>query len=409
MKRITLLHLFLSGAALATALSPVKTLAAPGDLYVALGSSGTVLKFTPAGTKSTFASGLHQPVALAFDSSGNLFVGDSGAGIPPQPSNIFKVTPTGTKSTFASIGSTQLLGMAFDRSGNLFVTDGAAILKFTPDGMESTFASGVDGAWAFAFDRFGNLYATANPVGPASILKFAPDGSRTTFLTFSAGASATALAFDADGNLFVTIGLTIMKITPTGSDSTFASGNFNNALAFDQEADLFAALFAFSSSETAIAKFSPGGTKTTFAFGPLVPWALAFEPVIQKVRNISARGFVQTGENVLIGGFILGGNGLNNNAVVVRAIGPSLSQAGIANPLSDPTLELHNASGALIASNNNWQDTQAAQISATGLAPTDPHESAIFATVPAGNYTAIARGVSDMTGVALVEIYNLSN
>ncbi len=327
MKRITLLHLFLSGAALATALSPVKTLAAPGDLYVALGSSGTVLKFTPAGTKSTFASGLHQPVALAFDSSGNLFVGDSGAGIPPQPSNIFKVTPTGTKSTFASIGSTQLLGMAFDRSGNLFVT----------------------------------------------------------------------------------IGLTIMKITPTGSDSTFASGNFNNALAFDQEADLFAALFAFSSSETAIAKFSPGGTKTTFAFGPLVPWALAFEPVIQKVRNISARGFVQTGENVLIGGFILGGNGLNNNAVVVRAIGPSLSQAGIANPLSDPTLELHNASGALIASNNNWQDTQAAQISATGLAPTDPHESAIFATVPAGNYTAIARGVSDMTGVALVEIYNLSN
>jgi hypothetical protein len=124
---------------------------------------------------------------------------------------------------------------------------------------------------------------------------------------------------------------------------------------------------------------------------------------------VSARGSIGTGDNVLIGGFILGGNALANNAVVVRAIGPSLSHSGITNPLSDPTLELHNASGAIIASNDNWQDTQAAQIMASGLAPIDPHESAIFATLPAGNFTAIVRGAGGMTGVALVEIYNLSN
>jgi hypothetical protein len=104
---------------------------------------------------------------------------------------------------------------------------------------------------------------------------------------------------------------------------------------------------------------------------------------------------------------IVGGNALANNAAVVRAIGPSLSHFGITNPLQDPTLELHNASGAIIASNNNWQDTQAAQITAAGVAPTDPRESAIFATLPAGAYTAIVRGVSDTTGVALVEVYSL--
>jgi len=93
--------------------------------------------------------------------------------------------------------------------------------------------------------------------------------------------------------------------------------------------------------------------------------------------------------------------------VVVRAIGPSLSNFGVTDPLQDPTLELHDASGAVIANNNDWQDTQEAEIMATGLAPTDPHESAILIALPAGNYTAIVRGVSDATGVALVEVYNL--
>jgi len=97
-----------------------------------------------------------------------------------------------------------------------------------------------------------------------------------------------------------------------------------------------------------------------------------------------------------------------NNAVVARAIGPSLSQAGVTNPLADPTLELHDSSGALIASNDDWQDTQEAEIMASGLAPSDPNESAIFATLPAGNFTAVVRGADDTTGVALVEVYSVA-
>ena len=78
------------------------------------------------------------------------------------------------------------------------------------------------------------------------------------------------------------------------------------------------------------------------------------------------------------------------------------------NPLSDPVLELHNAGGALIASNDNWQDGQEAQIKASGLAPADPKESAIFATLPAGGFTAVVRGAGDTTGVALVEVYSIA-
>jgi hypothetical protein len=102
--------------------------------------------------------------------------------------------------------------------------------------------------------------------------------------------------------------------------------------------------------------------------------------------------------------------------VIVRAIGPELTQYGVPNVLADPTLELHDASGALIASNGNWQHTitggiitgdQVRDIMATGLAPRDPRESAIIADLPAGNYTAIVRGVNNTTGVALVEVYDL--
>jgi hypothetical protein len=166
-------------------------------------------------------------------------------------------------------------------------------------------------------------------------------------------------------------------------------------------------LNAFGSSEPALVKFEPDGTKTTFAFGPLLPSGLAFEPATEKLRNISARGLVGTGDEVLIGGFIVGGSALANNSVLLRALGPSLSDAGVTNALPDPALELHDASGAIIAANDDWQDTQKEQITASGLAPDKPNESAIFATLPAGNYTAVVRGVGDLTGVALVEVYSV--
>jgi hypothetical protein len=130
-----------------------------------------------------------------------------------------------------------------------------------------------------------------------------------------------------------------------------------------------------------------------------------------KLANISTRGFVEAGDNIMIGGLIVGGgNGPDSAAsekVVVRGIGPSLTQSGVTNALQDPTLELHDGNGTLFASNDNWKDTQQADIQATGLAPTDDRESAILAIVIQGNYTAILRGKNNTTGVALVEAYNI--
>jgi hypothetical protein len=132
------------------------------------------------------------------------------------------------------------------------------------------------------------------------------------------------------------------------------------------------------------------------------------------VRNVSARSFVQTGDDAMIGGFIVAG--AEPKRVIVRAIGPELTQYGVPDVLADPTLELHDGTGALIASNDNWQHTiiggiittrQLAAIQNSGHAPTTATESAIIANLPPGNYTAIVRGVNDTTGVALVEVYDL--
>jgi hypothetical protein len=129
-----------------------------------------------------------------------------------------------------------------------------------------------------------------------------------------------------------------------------------------------------------------------------------------QLANISTRGFVDTGDNVMIGGLIVGGGAGGGTArVLVRALGPSVPVAGA---LGDPTLELHDGSGALIASNDNWKmrpdgSSQQEEIEATALQPGNDHDSALVRTLSPGNYTAIVRGTNDNIGVGLVETYNL--
>lgn len=122
-----------------------------------------------------------------------------------------------------------------------------------------------------------------------------------------------------------------------------------------------------------------------------------------RLLNVSSRGRVGLGENVLIGGFINRGGG----RVVLRAIGPSLSASGVTDPLPDPVLTLRDINGTALATNDDWQSSQGADITATGLAPTNNAESAILASLPAGNYTGVVSGKGTATGVALVEIYQL--
>ncbi len=124
------------------------------------------------------------------------------------------------------------------------------------------------------------------------------------------------------------------------------------------------------------------------------------------ILNISTRGDVKAGDNVMIGGFIVFGDG--SQRVLVRAIGPSLAEAGVADPLGDPTLTLVNSQGTQVDFNDNWQNNpDAAAIEASTIAPNDPKESAVLQTLPAGGYTAIVRGAGSATGTGLVEAYAL--
>jgi Domain of unknown function (DUF4331) len=135
--------------------------------------------------------------------------------------------------------------------------------------------------------------------------------------------------------------------------------------------------------------------------------AMSLRPDLRTVTNLgnlSTRGQVTQGENVLIGGTIV--TGTMTKRVLVRAIGPSLAASG---PLGNPKVTLFNSQAQIVATNNDWQDTQAAEITATGLAPTDPNEAAIIATLAPGAYTAVVEGEGGTTGVALVEFYDLES
>lgn len=126
-----------------------------------------------------------------------------------------------------------------------------------------------------------------------------------------------------------------------------------------------------------------------------------------KLGNIATRGFVGAGDDVMIGGLIAGGNGSADTRVLIRAIGPSLASAGITGALQDPTLDLVDGNGNVMHANDNWQESQQSEIAATTIPPGHAAESAIIATLPPGNYTAIVRGTNGGTGVALVEVYNV--
>ena len=173
--------------------------------------------------------------------------------------------------------------------------------------------------------------------------------------------------------------------------------------------------------ESAIIAELPGGNYTAIVRGVNNTMGVALVEVYDLsaetnsiLGNISTRSFVQTGDNVMIGGFIV--QGTAPKRVIVRAIGPELTQYGVPNAMANPTLEVHDGTGALIASNDNWVRTiiggiitsnQFREIRDSGYAPGDGRESAIIADLPAGNYTAIVRGVNNTTGVALVEVYDL--
>ncbi len=211
-----------------------------GNLFASIGYAGTVVKFAPDGTQSPVASGLGFPEGLGFDSNGNLYVADSGG-------TLNKIAPDGTVSMVFSITGAFFGGVAVDGVNNVYVADAAAGVVYKFAGTLSTFAS-VPAAFGLAFDSAGNLFVStqceAFPAGNCTdptiggrIVKITPSGIQTTFASGLGDGDLRGLAFDALGNLFVAdLGLAaghdpsramVLKITPTGLVSVFASGVSN--------------------------------------------------------------------------------------------------------------------------------------------------------------------------------------
>ncbi len=373
--------------------------AAAGDVYVS--DTPLVLKVSAAGISSPFSTGTLLPGGAAFDRSGNLFVADTTANL------IVKITPTGTQSVFLSAGLSSPRGIAFDAAGNLYVADSGtnSILKVTAAGVTTTFATGLNAPRGLAFDAFGNLYVADS--GSNAVIKIGKDGTKSTVV--SAGLNSPyGLAFDSKGTLLVSNrgSNAIVKVSTSGVVSPFVSAGLNapEGLGVDASGNIYVA----DSGSGSLLKVTAGGTVSTDISGLTSPSFVALAQSLHEFYNISTRGYVQTGDRVLIGGFIVRGDpvgDLGSMNVVVRAIGPELTGAGITDALLDPVLDLYNSDGQLVASNDNWKDTQQTEIEASGLAPSDDRESAIFASLPDGRYTAIVHGANNSLGTALIEVY----
>jgi photosystem II stability/assembly factor-like uncharacterized protein len=180
----------------------------------------------------------------------------------------------------------------------------------------------------------------------------------------------------------------------------------------DQQADITATMAApGNDAESAlIATLTPGqytaqvrGVNNTTGIGLAEVFDLSLASAA-RLANVSTRGFIQTGDNIMIGGFIVLTGPVK---LVVRALGPTLTAAGVPGALSDTTLELRDANGGIVLANDNWRDTQQTDIAATGLQPGNDLESALVVTLQPGNYTAQVRGKGDTTGVGIVEVYAL--
>ena len=252
-----------------------------GNLLVANPEAGNIVKFTPDGRWSTFASGLVHPFGLAFDNAGNLFVADVQS--DETSGLIVKFTRDGSRSTFAS-GLTHPLGLTFDSSGNLFVVDmhgsddkGGSILKFAPDGKKTAFfttittklgSSRLSDSAGPAIDKAGNLFVSDRSSGTGRILKFTSDGTSSTF---AAGLGIPlALVFDRADNLYVSseegevTGLRthVLKFAPDGSKAPLDTAPVPVGLAFDGTGHLF----VYDAQSRSILKFSADGTGTAFAW-----------------------------------------------------------------------------------------------------------------------------------------------
>ncbi len=419
--------------------------------------AGTVFKLTPGGTYTvlhTFrggdTDGSEPHAGLVQGKDGN-FYGSTWYGGPSNIGVIYKITPGGTFTFLHAFdgndGSTPQGELVEAGDGNFYGVTGTTassgtIFRITPQGALTTlhyFDQAADGDIPHAgmtLGSDGNLYGTTWVHGPylegtayKLTVNLAPPVLPANI--------STRLHVDTLNNVaiggFIITGTQPKKVLVRALGPTLGNLGVQGALS-DTTLELYQASTLLASNddwkvpnaatisatgkappndlESAIVTTLAPGSYTAIVKGKNNTTGVALvevydldQTVNSKFRNISTRGVVQTGANAMIGGFIIQGD--QSQKVIVRALGPTLSQFNIPNVLADPILTLTDANGGVIASNDDWQNTQAGEIQFSGFAPPNPKEPAIIATRPPGNTTAIVTGKNGTTGVALIEVYTL--
>jgi WD40 repeat protein len=209
-----------------------------------------------------------------------------------------------------------------------------------------------------------------------------------------------AVAFDAVRNVLYGVNATAKQII--GYDTQSFSETIRIPIGDDVLEPLFGRGPLVSSSN---GRYLAYVAKSALRIYDLATGSSTSLSTLPNFGNISTRAIVGTGDNVPIAGFII--TGTDAKRIVIRGIGPSLAAAGVASPLSNPTLELHDQAGNVIAFNDDWRDSQATAIEGSGLAPTDLREAVIIATLPPATYTAVLRGQGDTVGTSVIELYDV--
>ncbi len=426
---------------------------------------GNVFKYTPGSglsvlTTFTGPNGAGPQSELVQGPDGNFYGTTSGGGSRPNPNfagTVFRITPAGQLTTLVNFegtnGSGPQAALVLGRDGNFYGTTYGGgsgglgtIFKMTPAGVLTTIynfpGDGMKGAYpsaALIQGPNGDFYGTtilggSGGRGTVFRLNISPNSVQEKTL----GNIATRLQVGTGDNAliggFIVTGTSEKKVIARGIGPSLTAFGVPGALADptlelrdgsgqliasndnwkdtqqavievtgiaptnDLESAIVATLPAANARYTAILR----GKNNTTGIGVVEAYDLD-QTVDSRLGNISTRGFVDTGDNVMIGGFIVG----PSTKVGVRGIGPALAPFGVTNPLQNPSIDLRDGNGAAVAFNDNWKDSQQAEIQAAGLAPTDERESALIQTLAAGNYSVTVRGVGNTTGVAVLEAYNL--
>lgn len=438
--------------------------ASDGNLYGLTHSggadrSGTVFRLTPSGSLSVirnFKFGIFSPVSGTFlvqGADGNLYCATAGESLPHQqftPGSLFGMTLSGEPSGFRAsditvtnlvTGNSHLYGIS---AGNY--SYGArsvdTVFSCTFSGSLSNlyqFNGSTEGSAprALLFGTGGSLYGTLPTLGPLGggavyELPPKPTGTLRNISTRVAVRSGDDALFAG----FIVSGTEPKQVVVRGLGPSLSAAGVPGALA-NPTLQLFDARGAqiganddwsteFGISETGLAPpstreaaivrtLTPGaysailrGKADTTGVGLVEVYDLSgLGTPSSALANISSRGLVGTSDNALIAGFIIADQGGGFGRIMARAIGPSLAQAGIQNPLQNPVLQLFDSNGAEIAANDDWRTTSPNEIEETGIPPSADKESAIVVSARAGAYTALVRGVGDTTGTALVEVYAL--